>query len=444
MLWKKIAETLLDESDSVAYVADMHTFELQYMNAHTKKLFGLAPDDQSYIGQKCYKLLQGMEEPCSFCKKPVMSRNSFYRWEHYNPLLQEHYLVRDKIITVDGKDYHLQLANQATEMFLKQIEIERQLEVERTLLRCIRSLESSSSISQAMDSLLEVVTRFYDGDRCYLFENDYKNGVTNNTYEWVQEGVTREIEKLQGIPLEVIDTWMHMFEEKGTFYISDLDENVDKDSDEYRILEMQSIRSLIAVPLKREDKIVGFFGVDNPKKNQQDFTLLSSITYFIQNTLDRRKNEELLQKLSYEDSLTGLYNRNCFHQAVAKLKENVPESLAVVYLDLNGLKIMNDTYGHEAGDRLIQTAARNVRKAFGQNTFRIGGDEFVALVSDIVPAQLEKIMQLLDANMEEDRVKISVGVSYREADVNVEAQMQLADKAMYAEKKAYREKEVKR
>ena len=41
MLWKKIAEALLDESDSVAYVADMHTFELQYMNAHTKKLLGL-------------------------------------------------------------------------------------------------------------------------------------------------------------------------------------------------------------------------------------------------------------------------------------------------------------------------------------------------------------------------------------------------------------------
>lgn len=438
MLWKKIAETLLDESDSVAYVADMHTFELQYMNAHTKKLFGLAPDDQSYIGQKCYKLLQGMDEPCSFCKKPVMSRNSFYKWEHFNPLLQEHYLVRDKIITVEGKDYHFQLANQATEMFKKQQEVERQLEVERTLLRCIRSLASSSGITQAMDSLLEIVTRFYDGDRCYLFENDYKKGVTNNTYEWVQEGVSREIDKLQGIPLEVIDLWMRTFEEKGTFYISDLDENVDKDSDEYRILEMQSIRSLIAVPLKRDDRIVGFFGVDNPKKNQQDFTLLSSITYFIQNTLDRRKNEELLERLSYEDSLTGLFNRNCFNQAVAKLKENVPESLGVVYLDLNGLKLVNDTYGHEAGDKLIQTAARIIKKAFGKNTFRIGGDEFVVLESDITQLQLEEAMSLLRAGMEAEGVKISVGISYRATDVNVEEQMNLADSAMYAEKRAHR------
>lgn len=437
MLWKKIAESLLDESDSVAYVADMHTFELQYMNAHTKKLFGLAPDDQSYIGQKCYKILQGMDEPCSFCKKPVMSRNSFYRWEHFNPLLQEHYLVRDKIITVEGKDYHLQLANQATEMFMKQQEVERQLEVERTLLRCIRSLESSSSIAQAMDSLLEIVTRFYDGDRCYLFENDYKKGVTNNTYEWVQTGVTKEIDKLQGVPLEVIDTWMHVFEEKGTFYISDLDENVDRDSDEYRILEMQSIRSLIAVPLKRNEKIVGFFGVDNPKKNQQDFTLISSITYFIQNTLDRRKNEELLERLSYEDSLTGLYNRNCFNQAVLKLKENVPQSLGVVYLDLNGLKIVNDTYGHEAGDKLIQTAAINIRKAFGKNTFRIGGDEFVVLTSGITRAELEEAMKVLRAGMDADNVKISVGTSFRATDVNVEEQMHQADEAMYAEKRAH-------
>lgn len=83
--------------------------------------------------------------------------------------------------------------------------------IAETLLRCIRSLEASQSIREAMDSLLEIVTLFYDGDRCYLFENDYKQGVTNNTYEWVQEGVTKEIEKLQGIPLEVIDTWMNMW-----------------------------------------------------------------------------------------------------------------------------------------------------------------------------------------------------------------------------------------
>ncbi len=437
MLWKKIAETLLEETDSVAYVADLHTFELQYMTPHTKKLFGRDADDQSYIGQKCYKLIQGRDEPCAFCKKPVINRDSFYRWEHFNTVLQEHFLIRDKIITVEGKDYHLQLANNATEVVKKQIEVQNQLEVEQTLLKCIHALESASSIGEAMNSLLEVVTRFYNGDRAYLFENDYKDNVTNNTYEWAQEGVTREIDKLQGVPLSVIDSWMRMFEEKGSFFISDLDENIDKNSDAYHILEQQSIRSLIAVPLKRENEIVGFFGVDNPKDRYEDFTLLSSVTYFIQNTLDRRKNEELLARLSYEDTLTGLYNRNRFNREIIELKENKPDTLGVVYLDLNGLKIINDTLGHEAGDVLIQTAAANIRMAFGKQTYRIGGDEFVAILSNITEQELQKRMELAREYMQADNVKISVGVCYRDENVNVEEQMGLADKAMYKEKRAH-------
>ena len=144
-----------------------------------------------------------------------------------------------------------------------------------------------------------------------------------------------------------------------------------------------------------------------------------------------------MERLSYEDSLTGLYNRNCFNQAITKLKENAPESLAVIYLDLNGLKIVNDTYGHEAGDKLIRTAAANIRKAFGKNTFRIGGDEFVALLSGNTKEEVEACMNILREGLYADGVKISVGMSYRDADVNVEEQMSQADKAMYAEKKAH-------
>ncbi len=441
MLWKKIAETLLEETDSVAYVADMHTFELQYMTRQTKQFFGFEANDQSYIGQKCYQLIQGRDEPCPFCKKPVINRESFYRWEQFNPILQEHLLIRDKIITVEGQDYHLQLANIATDVVKKQIEVQNQLEVERTLLKCIHTLESTSDTGDAINGLLEVVTRFYNGDRAYLFENDYKEKVTHNTYEWVQEGVTKEIDKLQRVPLEVIESWMRMFKEKGSFFISDLDENIDKDSDAYHILEQQSIRSLIAVPLKRDNEIVGFFGVDNPKDRYEDFTLLSSITYFIQNTLDRRKNKELLERLSYEDTLTGLYNRNRFNQEVARLNENKPDALGIVYLDLNGLKIINDTLGHMAGDALIKKAASNIRKAFGKNTYRIGGDEFVAILCDITEQELQESMTLLREYMQADEVKISVGVCYRNKGVSVEKQMSLADKAMYKEKRVHHREE---
>lgn len=437
MLWKRIAETLMDENDSILYVTSMGNYELQYLNAQGKKILGLPADDQSYIGQKCYKLLQGLDSPCSFCKNSYLNRQSFYSWDHYNEKLQTHFWIKDKIITIDDTDYHFEIAIPANDKIEKQLEIERELEKERTLLQCVKSLESSLETQEAVDTLLEIVTRYFNGDRAYLFEIDYEKRVTNNTYEWAAEGISKEIEMLQDIPLYVIDSWIHTFKERGSFYISDLDENVDRDSEAYSILDMQGIRSLIAVPLLKKDDIVGFFGVDNPRKNYQDISLLSSITYFIQNALDKRKNKELLEKLSYEDTLTGLYNRNKFGHMMLELKENPPAGLAVVYLDLNGLKLVNDTLGHEQGDKLIQAAAKNIQMAFGKNTYRIGGDEFVALLPNIMEEQLQTDIELVQEYMKCDKVNIAMGFSFRDHDVDVEEQTRIADREMYAQKEIY-------
>lgn len=438
MLWKRIAETLMDESDSILYVAGMENYELQYMNAQAKKVLGLPLDDQNYIGRKCYELLQGMDKPCEFCKNCYLNRHSFYNWDHFNTKLQTHFWVRDKIITIDDVNYHFEIAIPANDKVQKQFEVERELEKERTLIQCVRSLESSLETKEAVDSLLEIVTEYFNGDRAYLFEIDYEKGVTNNTYEWAAEGISKEIDILQDVPLSVIDGWIHTFKERGSFYISDLDENVDRESQTYSILDAQGIRSLIAVPLLKNELIVGFFGVDNPRKNYQDFSLLASITYFIQNELDKRKNKELLEKLSYEDGLTGLYNRNKFNHVLIELKENVPDSLAVVYMDLNGLKLVNDTYGHEQGDILIQTAARNIKVVFGKETYRIGGDEFVAFLKGITEKELQKELTLLREYMERDNVRVSMGYSFRDREVDVELQTAIADKAMYAEKEKLR------
>ena len=437
MLCDKIAEILMDESKCILYIASMDTYELQYMNARVKEMLGLPVDDQSYVGQKCYKLLQGMDKPCEFCKNAYLNHDSFYNWEHFNPKLQAFFWMRDKIITIDNVDYHLEIAVPAQGKIEERLEMERELEKERTLIKCVKSLESSLETKEAVDSLLEIVANYFDGDRAYLFEIDYEKQVTNNTYEWAAEGVSKEIDRLQEIPLYVIDSWIHTFQSRGSFYISDLDENVDKDSETYSILDMQGIRSLIAVPLVKGGEIVGFFGVDNPRKNYQDISLLSSITYFIQNALDKRKNKELLERLSFEDGLTGLYNRNKFNHVMADLKEDVPESLGVVYLDLNGLKLINDTYGHERGDLLIQIAAKNIQEAFGRNTFRIGGDEFVALLPQVKEEDLQAELALLKKRMEQDAVNISMGYCFRDKDVNVEEQTSVADRGMYQEKEAY-------
>ena len=172
----------------------------------------------------------------------------------------------------------------------------KQLSIADTLINCITLLAEEKDINKAIDSLLKILNDYFNGDRAYLFEFDYEKQVTNNTYEYAAEGVTKEIDILQDIPLEVIDTWIKKFEETGTFYISSLDKDVDKESDTYKILEMQEITSLIAVPLIKDDLIIGFLGIDNPKINYEDLTLLSSATFFILDSIDRRESHEKLHR----------------------------------------------------------------------------------------------------------------------------------------------------
>jgi diguanylate cyclase (GGDEF)-like protein len=162
-----------------------------------------------------------------------------------------------------------------------------------------------------------------------------------------------------------------------------------------------------------------------------------------QQTMKLTKNSTL-EKLSWEDGLTGLYNRHRFNHVVEELSRRVPEQLAVAYMDLNNLKYTNDTFGHEAGDSLIRTAANIIRAVFGEMTFRIGGDEFVALRTDTGEEALREMLGQMNALMEQHRANVSVGYSYRFGNVNIQEQTDAADNAMYVEKQNYRKLHSKR
>lgn len=320
-------------------------------------------------------------------------------------------------------------------------ETERKLEISDTLINCITILAQENNIDKALDSLLKVLNDYFDGDRAYLFEFDYENQVTNNSYEYAAEGVTKEIDKLQNIPLEVIDSWIRKFEETGTFYISSLDKDVDKDSDTYRILDMQQIQSLIAVPLWENEAIIGFLGIDNPKINYDDLSLLSSATYFILDGIDRRESHAKLHKLSFEDTLTSVYNRNKFNHLLDELSGRVTENIGIAYFDMNGLKIVNDSFGHTAGDRLIRKTADAISAVFDKEVYRIGGDEFAVISypvdEDVFAGKVRDAVALL----KQRSVSVSVGQVWLHKCENIELLLSVADEMMYKEKSKYYDNE---
>ena len=323
------------------------------------------------------------------------------------------------------------------QLHLSRETVEKEASVSNTLIKCIRVLNSHPDMDVALNKLLEIIDKYFDGDRAYIFENDYERQTTSNLYEYTVDGVVPEIDELQDVPLGAIDYWMDRFREDGTFYISDVKKEVDKDTDTYRLLKMQNIKKLIAVPLIEEKKIIGFIGVDNPKQNYEDLSLLSSVTFFILDSIEKREMTKELQKMSFEDGLTRLNNRNKFNQVMDELKVTPPKSMGVVYLDLNGLKEVNDRFGHEAGDKLIKKSAKIIYDIFGVDAFRIGGDEFVAIVVNDSKESFVNKVKSTKALMKQKEVSISVGTSFREENCDIEKQLADADMKMYEEKQKF-------
>lgn len=433
----RIAAKATESSENLIYIATLDSYELLYMNDRTLMALGL-PEDYEYSGKKCYQVLQGKNSPCEFCTNHLLSRDKAYHWKYFNPIINGHFLISDKLIEFDEKLVRFEVATDITRELEHQKDLIERLGTEETLLRGIQILSEHHDIRDAVSKLLEAVTEFYQGDRGYIFEFDYIAETANNTYEWCREGVTSEREHLQDVPLEELSEWIEMYEQKGEFYISSLEQEVSRDAIQYQKLNAQNITSLITAPMKKEGRITGFIGVDNPKIHLKDPGLLKSITYFIIEDFEKRELFEMMERMSYYDLLTQVYNRNKYAKVLRELAGRTLESVGIVYMDLNGLKLANDTYGHNYGDYLIKKTASLLKSYFTDNIFRLGGDEFLVLCVDMEKKLFDDTVERLRKEVEEHReINASIGSIWTRDTSNMEEQVAYADELMYAEKQSY-------
>ena len=186
------------------------------------------------------------------------------------------------------------------------------------------------------------------------------------------------------------------------------------------------------------DKIIGFLGVDNPSANTNDLTLLKSVTFFVMDDIRKRKLFARLEEMSFTDMLTGLGNRNKYISTLEEIEKNPPKTLGIIYMDLNGLKIINDTYGHIYGDEMLKRIAGILINIFKEDVFRIGGDEFVVFCNNTSEEKFKEDIRYLRKIIDLDKdLSVSIGTDWNTGKIMVDKQIARADKFMYAEKKNY-------
>ncbi len=165
------------------------------------------------------------------------------------------------------------------------------------------------------------------------------------------------------------------------------------------------------------------------------------------------KHTEMLSSLAFYDSLTGLPNRNLFNDRLARTvaaAQRGGSSFAVLYIDIDRFKQVNDRLGHDSGDELLRQVAARLQRGLRQSdtVARLGGDEFVAILDDMREAQMAvKVVEKLLAVCCGDyrlrgqslRVTLSIGVSFYPGDArDMQSLLRCADTAMYRAKAAGR------
>lgn len=214
-------------------------------------------------------------------------------------------------------------------------------------------------------------------------------------------------------------------------------------SDLMRILQESAIEAIRSDVYKTEEFQLEKGGATYYLEARMHKSDSNEILIMIRDMTDRITLERRLVEMAERDGLTRLFNRRSFEEKMRTLEGRELACMSLLSVDVNGLKFINDTLGHLAGDRMIIAAANIINNLFGElgHVARIGGDEFGVIIEGVDEDEIERLLSQLERDVEQYKLKNSEGLSlsygysfHVSGAVNMELMFQEADNNMYQNK----------
>ena len=213
----------------------------------------------------------------------------------------------------------------------------------------------------------------------------------------------------------------------------------------------------ICSPIHFRDNIVGFTIIKNPLflyDNAYLYDIHSTFVITLEKLYKQKKLEFINKKMMYlynHDSLTGLYNRIAYSEMIIPIFKDLIEKkkiCAMIFLDVDHFKKINDTYGHRFGDEVLKKIAAELKKNKPEKSYayRFGGDEFVIFVPDADKDQVESFISAFDKILEKSNIYVSCGTIFTDpySLKSLDDYLVEADKKMYQVKATRKQKEKER
>lgn len=212
----------------------------------------------------------------------------------------------------------------------------------------------------------------------------------------------------------------------------------------YESLKAAKINNIVLFPLKSHNRLLAYMWVINfdPEYTVKIKETLELATFILGSELGNHIMFDRLRVLSSKDMLTGVFNRNEMNNYVDMVSTDTNgwyKNLGVVFIDLNGLKVVNDEKGHDAGDKLLRDATNALREVFSEEMiFRAGGDEFTIIVEDTTPEDLKlQVEKTKEVSRKYDHLSLAIGYSLADEGSDIRKALHEADENMFKDKHEY-------
>ena len=416
------ASIVLDELDDIIYISSVEDNELLYTNNKAKIFFNI----KNEALEKRYDDTVKADINCFTDGESAAER------KYIHPETKDPYLMRDKYLILNDRKVRLTTAVKGNYSYT---ETERQLETERLLVKCIKILLKGIEFSSAINEVLANIGAYYEADAVSLFNRTADSSVFQCPYQWRSETAAADNLK-QCDTVEYSEDWLRIFSQLSKFEVNDVDRLLRKGNIIYEHFRGSGINNLVSVPLIMNNNVYGFIRVANPKNRNAYTKLIEELSFIIIKELHNTLLLDKLEKASYYDASTGVFNRNKYIENVSNVFIQSSNSLGVVFSDIDNLKTINDTYGHDQGDLVIAKTSDILKKYFrAQDIYRIGGDEFVVICKDIPYDVFTKKVEDLKDALKNETFSLSVGSAWSQDKKDLSALIKEADNAMYSHKR---------
>lgn len=425
-----------DHVNRLIYIADAETYDLLYVNPCLLRSCHL-PMDYQYAGQKCYQLFNGTSSPCTSCPKDNLRRDRFH--------FRTFHSLRN------SRDYHIWSTlvswNNHSCIFTDALDVKRMMDVhdaDKLTEQFNVSVNDITSIAiqeedpnVGIQRMMEKLGRTLSATHIILMEEESDGFHLSCTYEWHAEDCAPLRQCLQHTTILENKPFYDAFHRSPVLLVDNAAVYQERHPELATIHQGELERYAIG-QLMIEHRSLGYIAIINPAK--EGFAAITKPLHTILRIssimMRNRDNIQKLYAISTVDQLTGVGNRRALNNFVDKCLR--PGTMyAVIFIDVNELKKMNDTFGHARGDLLIQTIAYVLSNVAGKNhVFRLGGDEFLAIMPCQDDTEAVTLLDHIEQDMHTHHCSAALGYVLCLAPFsNLDALIHKADEKMYRDKK---------